>query len=155
MSNKSKMPNTSRIQVREVAFVNLASSISGDTILVKRDSPNASDLSNYSDKISIPNISQDYNEPKGPQFKSDKITKIDEVENLKQLEAAEMELEFLKDQLDDNKIIALKGNKRDEIGQCYWGRISIMQLKRKLPRMENSGINFVEIYMRAMTDTKQ
>jgi len=142
--------------VREVAFVNLASSISGDTILVKRDSANANDVSNYSEKISIPKISQYYNESKESQFKSDKITKIDEVENLKkQLEAAEMEQEFFKDQLGNNKIIAFKGNKRDEIGQCYWGRISIAQLRDKSPKLENREIGFVEIYMHAIFDAKR
>lgn len=67
-----------------------------------------------------------------------------------QLKAAEIEVNFFKDQLGDGKIIALKGQKHDEIGQFYWARISIVQLRQRLPQLENSGIKFVEIYIKVV-----
>jgi hypothetical protein len=129
---------------------------SGETILLKRDNSNADHTKNYSDKTYIPKAFQHSNDSKEAQLQSYNSGENNEVKNLKeQLDAAELELEFFKDRLGNNKIIALKGKKRDEIGQYFWGRISITQLERKLPKLEESGIHFVEMFMRAITDEEQ
>ena len=126
-----------------------STSISGNTILVKGDSTNANDVNNYGEKIFMPKAVQDYKGSIESQFKS--ITRSEKEENLKErLDAAEMEVNFIKEQLGDGKIIALKGNKCDEVGQFYWGRISVKQLGQKLLQMEKSGINLIEIYMHAL-----
>jgi hypothetical protein len=132
---------------------------SGETILLNRDGSNADDHKNYSDKISVSTSKaiQYSNESKEAHLQSYINTvENNEVKNLKeQLNAAEMELEFFKDQLGRNKIIALKGKRCDgDVGQYYWGRISITQLKRELPKLENIGIKFVEVYMQAKFQVK-
>ncbi len=75
---------------------------------------------------------------------------IEDAVLIEKLSAAEMEIDFLKGKLGGEKIIGLKGNNADEIGQFYWGRITIKLLQQKLPQLFNTGIKNVEVYLRAL-----
>jgi hypothetical protein len=63
------------------------------------------------------------------------------------LEAAEMEVKFLKGEGVGEKLIPLKGNKADGRGQFYYGLIAIPLLVRQVQGLISSGIKVVEVYM--------
>lgn len=63
------------------------------------------------------------------------------------LEAAEMEVKFLKGEDVGEKLIPLKGNKADGSGQFYYGLIGTTLLIRQIQGLISSGIKVVEVYM--------
>lgn len=64
------------------------------------------------------------------------------------LEAANMEIDYLKGELGAEKIVALKGKKGENVvGQFYWGKTALRILKSKINQLEHAGISTVEIFM--------
>lgn len=79
------------------------------------------------------------------------IKNVGNIEGMEdRIEAAEMEVKFLKGEDPGEKFIALKGTKADMIGQFYYGRIGTKPLSGKIQGLLNSGIKVVEVYMVAL-----
>lgn len=67
------------------------------------------------------------------------------------LEAAEMEIQFLKgEDVDSDKLFMLKEKFSDAPGQCYRGRAGIVAVRKKLDELEKKGIQVVSIFMKAI-----